>query len=974
MLRRLAALLVLVAAGARADSIADEADFRFHRAATLYRQGNVEEALGEFLASNRLVRNRNVIFNIARSFEHLGRLNEAYRWYTEILADDLPDSERRELAAGLKRLQPQLALLHVESTPPGATVYVDRRDLGARGQTPLTLALPAGTVKVLLELPGYQPHDEPATLAVGKTAQVRPQLSRIYGGVLVQGEPAEFELRENGATLLTSNGGVRLVPGRHTFSISAPGHATQQLAVIVRPEEIAPVRFSLQPLPPPSGAVVVKANLDGALVRVDGREAGFTPSVIDNIPAGPHRVEILSEGREPLVQQLDVRENERTFVDARLRYAMPRVVAAEKELTRAQDAPASITVISADEIRGFGYTTLAEALRPVRGLYASNDRDYETVGVRGFNSPGTYNSRVLVLSDGHVTNESSVGQGYVAHDFDSDLSDVERIEIVRGPGSVLYGSAAFLAVVNVVHKTPREGAHGLAGAQLGTLGETGAHASLSVANDRGFLAVRGSGLSMAGEPVFVHPGDASLLAQNLDRERAGHVDLRARYGDFSLSASLNQRRKSLPTGAFDTQFGVDGTSTRDQRAFVEGAFDHTFASGLGVDLRVSYDNQRYNGTWQYNGRAVGLLGGDSSAQDWADAELRVKLPELWRQRVFLGAQVQDRWNVLLSSDVPAARDGSGANHWDNAPGNPGLAPSSGLIFSGYAGDDFRINSRLQLDAAVRIDQYVDAFPARSPETNRGPIANPRVALLAQPYDDGATKLLFGTAFRAPGFYERYFNDGGVSAARADHLQPERVTTFELEHTHQLTDEVSLLVAGYFSTMKQLIHVAAVGNGASQYQNATSPTHSAGGEIEARWQGRPGMLFSAWYALSVAREDAPGAALLQGAVVPNSPLHTAGVRALYPLVQGALSLATEAVYDGARSSLPDDRTGNVAQLGEALYWNVGLSGESARLRYGAFVYNLLDQKPLLPGGPDIPFANHAVPQVGRQLRVMLGAGF
>src|SRR5438876_7580868 len=123
--------VALAALQARADSIADEADFRFHRAANLYRQGKVEEALGEFLASNRLVRNRNVIFNIARSFEQLERYNEAFRWYSDIQNDEMPEADRKELLAGMKRLQPSLALLRVETAPPGATVYVDRKDLGA---------------------------------------------------------------------------------------------------------------------------------------------------------------------------------------------------------------------------------------------------------------------------------------------------------------------------------------------------------------------------------------------------------------------------------------------------------------------------------------------------------------------------------------------------------------------------------------------------------------------------------------------------------------------------------------------------------------------------------------------------------------------------------------------------------------------------------------------------------------------------
>ena len=975
-MRLVVALLALGALAARADSIADEADFRFHRGATLYRQGNVEEALGEFLASNRLVHNRNVVYNIARSFEQLGRFNEAWRFYTELLGDDLPEPERKEIVAGLKRLAPQLALLRVETAPPGATVYVDRKDLGGRGQTPLTLALPAGKVEVMVELAGYKPAQTNTVLQVGKTITVRPPLERIFGGIIVTGEPEQFQLRLDGERepLLTGNGPARVVPGRHTLAIEAPGFAAQQVIVQVQADEAASVRFSLAPLPPPSGALVVKSNLDGALVRIDGREAGFTPSVIDNVPAGRHEVQVLSEGREPVVQQLEIRQNERSFLDARLRYALPRVVAAEKELTRAQDAPASITVITAEEIRGFGYTTLVEALRAVRGLYTSDDRDYATIGVRGFSSPGTYNARVLVLSDGHVTNESSLGQGYVGHDFSPDLSGVERIEIVRGPGSVLYGSAAFLAVVNVVHRAPRAGTHGSAGGQVGTLGENAGHASLSVAGETGSLQLSASGLDATGEQVFVRPGDATQLAQRLDTERAGHVDLRARLGDLTLTASLNQRKKALPTGAFDTVFGAPGTSTRDQRGFVEADFNHAFTSGLGLDLRVSYDNQRYTGSWQYNGRAPGVLGNDTSTEDWADAELRLKLPAFAGHRIFVGGEVQDRWNVSLTSYVPPDLGGAGENRWSNLSGNPGLAPHSGFVFSAYLGDDWRIARRVQLDAAVRVDQYSDTFPVGSPETNLKPIANPRVALILQPYDDGTTKLLFGTAFRYPGFYERYFNDGGVSQLIADRLQPERVTTFELEHLHQFTDEVSLLVAANYSVMKNLIDVVAVAGDASQYQNAASPTHGAGVEAEMRWQGQPGMLFAAWYALSVVREDAPGTPLFSGTTIPNSPLHTAGVRALYPVVQQALSISTEAIYGSARNTLPDATTFAIAQVGESLLWNLGLSGETARFRYGAFIYDVLDQKPSLPGGPDIPFPHHAVPQTGRMLRVQLSASF
>jgi hypothetical protein len=89
----------------------------------------------------------------------------------------------------------------------------------------------------------------------------------------------------------------------------------------------------------------------------------------------------------------------------------------------------------------------------------------------------------------------------------------------------------------------------------------------------------------------------------------------------------------------------------------------------------------------------------------------------------------------------------------------------------------------------------------------------------------------------------------------------------------------------------------------------------------------------------------------------------------------LSFSTEVSYGSARYTVSDER--NPAQLvGEAIFWNVGLSGEYAkwRVRYGAHVFNALDQRPALPAGPEIAFPGHAVPQLGRALRLSLAATF
>src|SRR5206468_11251336 len=77
----------------------------------------------------------------------------------------------------------------------------------------------------------------------------------------------------------------------------------------------------------------------------------------------------------------------------------------------------------------------------------------------------------------------------------------------------------------------------------------------------------------------------------------------------------------------------------------------------------------------------------------------------------------------------------------------------------------------------------------------------------------------------------------------------------------------------------------------QYQNSSGLVHSFGAEAEVRWQAGPGTLFSAWYAYRFVRDDT-GVALFQGVPLPNSPEHTAGLKAMYPLVSQALLVSTE----------------------------------------------------------------------------------
>ena len=130
-----------------------------------------------------------------------------------------------------------------------------------------------------------------------------------------------------------------------------------------------------------------------------------------------------------------------------------RVFGASERIQPVTEAPASVSFITAEEIARYGYRTLADILRGVRGMYVSDDRNYSFLGTRGFSKPGDYNSRILLLVNGHRVNDNVFGQAEIGAEFGMDPAIFERVEIIRGPASSLYGDSAFFAVVNVITRT-----------------------------------------------------------------------------------------------------------------------------------------------------------------------------------------------------------------------------------------------------------------------------------------------------------------------------------------------------------------------------------------------------------------------------------------------------------------------------------------------------------------------------------------
>jgi len=168
---------------------------------------------------------------------------------------------------------------------------------------------------------------------------------------------------------------------------------------------------------------------------------------------------LFSIGAQVFAEQQEASGQEELFempLEELMKIEVDTVYGASRYEQKTTQAPASVTIITADDIRNYGYRTLADILRSAVGFYTSYDRSYERIGVRGFSLPGDENTRVLILLDGNRLNENVRGHGAIGKEFILDVDLIDRVEIIRGPGSSLYGGNAIFGVINIITKKGRD--------------------------------------------------------------------------------------------------------------------------------------------------------------------------------------------------------------------------------------------------------------------------------------------------------------------------------------------------------------------------------------------------------------------------------------------------------------------------------------------------------------------------------------
>ena len=315
-----------------------------------------------------------------------------------------------------------------------------------------------------------------------------------------------------------------------------------------------------------------------------------------------------------------------------------KVVSASKFEQRGRDAPSAVQVIGREEIRRHGWRTLTEALNTLPGLYASNDKAYDFQGARGFQITGDYNTRFLLLVDGQRNNDNIYQSAMTGSEGWLDMSTIERIEYIPGPGSALYGSNAMFGVINVITRQSDGTGQSELSARLSGLYGNGVNLVSShifqVAEQDTRVFLQYSADHKAGRDLaFSDPlgqlvrADGSVspdgVAHGLDNGRNQHLMARVDRGEWSVRLISHERTQHPSAANYLTVFDDPSLTVFDRGTQLSASVDHALSGHSRLYARVGYSDFSYRGVYPYLDAGIGYYHNLDDVQGRVvDGELR----------------------------------------------------------------------------------------------------------------------------------------------------------------------------------------------------------------------------------------------------------------------------------------------------------------------------------------------------------------
>jgi outer membrane receptor for ferrienterochelin and colicins len=422
-----------------------------------------------------------------------------------------------------------------------------------------------------------------------------------------------------------------------------------------------------------------------------------------------------------------------------------RVTAASKFAQKVSDAPGVVVVVSRGELRRFGGLTLRQILERVPGLLGTSAyiTDRSIVSARG-DQTKINGGHVLILINGRPTREILEG-GIISDLLESfPVAVLERIEVVKGPGSVLYGSNAFSAVINLVTQKA-EDTHLVVTTLAGSIGAKAATAQASYR--RGDLSVVGAA-QYHQKPVWetqhqiLDPFTGTYYNHNVTiPDRGPGAYLGVNYKGLSFMSSFTQ---------WATEYFIPGMTgeTRWQRGFADIGYAFTAKGKWDMTVNLTYTKTTFNAL----APALNDRSSSEALLEWTS---------------FVTLSPKDLLTVGALYDHIGGREIYFST-------DPPVTGSQGYRSGGatYAQLEHQLREDLTVVGGVQLNKIAGI----------GLDAVPRAGVVWSPWLGLNFKALYGQAFRAPSINETHLNHQGLVGN--PNLKPEKVATLDLEASYQ----------------------------------------------------------------------------------------------------------------------------------------------------------------------------------------------
>jgi len=516
-----------------------------------------------------------------------------------------------------------------------------------------------------------------------------------------------------------------------------------------------------------------------------------------------------------------------------------KVISATTTSQSIKDAPAVITVITAKQIEDRGYQSVGEALSSVAGIYPLYDYLQYNVGIRGVNGGMYAWSRIVkVMINGQSiayrpSTESFLGEELIP------VSTVDRIEIIRGPASALYGANAFLGVINIVTKTSTDAIHGAVTAKYGTgenLSDKGI--STNVNGKIGKLGYSVSGTYNYKDRSGLQPVEVPGSANYSNMESANDI-----AKPFSFYTMLDYTNRK--TGNISLDFNYQNLDSYSE--FQDwGVLTHrNHIQLINYYARVKYEKQlseklKTNLSVVYSNASTGTndkLSIDTSLTNWItrkvgcrgfDVSLNTEYSLQKHSNIKLGIDytndLQDLPTYYLNQTGKIPQPQQGKEYQDTTFTNTGFFLQAILNPSELL--NFNFLNDLAITAGVRYDM----------QNMYGNVFNYRLAGVYPFSKSIYTKLLYGTSYKAPSavqLYSNYITVGGVIGY--SNLKPEKAQTLEWCIGMQTSKSLNLTTALFYNIIKDKVElILPFGTVSNVSYDNVAKISSAGIEVEAQY--------------------------------------------------------------------------------------------------------------------------------------------